>query len=68
MSVWLGLRPKEVDQILDQKMYRIAKVGDTSVIWVFQTKLTSVPPDKRWKPIPLIYDEQVVLPLSSKED
>jgi integrase len=28
------------------------------VLWVYQTKLIALPPIDRWKPVPLIYDEQ----------
>jgi integrase len=30
----------------------------TKILWVFQTKLIALPPADRWKPIPLVYDEQ----------
>ena len=59
LSVWLGLRPKEIDQLKDSKNFRIHHGPDgTSVLWVYQTKLTSVPPKYRWKLIPLIFEEQ----------
>jgi integrase len=58
ISVWLGLRPMEVDQLADPTKYRLAKCGKTEVLWIYQTKLVSIPPEKRWKPIPLIFPEQ----------
>ena len=63
LSVWLGLRPKEVDQLLNSDMVKYEILSDgTAVIWIFQTKLTSIPPDRRWKPIPLLFQEQKVIP------
>ena len=59
LSVWLGLRPKEVDQLLREAMSRIETLPcGTQAVWVYQTKLTSIPHDRRWKPIPLIFKEQ----------
>jgi hypothetical protein len=28
------------------------------VMWVFQTKIIALPPEDRWKPIPILFDEQ----------
>lgn len=59
LSVWLGLRPKEVDQLHQSHLFRVETLPcGTKVLWVFQTKLTSIPRERRWKPIPLIFREQ----------
>ncbi len=60
LSVWLGLRPLEIDQLRNQNYYRLQKVGENSaLLWVYQTKLVSVPPRYKWKLIPLIFEGQV---------
>lgn len=60
VSVWFGLRPSEIDQILadrNTKHWRI-EPGDPDVLWVYQPKLTSKPREQRWKGIPVLYKEQ----------
>ena len=45
LSVWAGLRPLEIDQLKDKAHYSIKKLSDgTLVLWVYQTKLVSLPP------------------------
>lgn len=59
-SVWLGLRPSELDAVLadrNQKSWRVEE-SETDVLWVYQAKLTSKPRADRWKPIPILYKEQ----------
>ena len=60
LAVWLGLRPEEVDNLGDNRHCRIKMHddGETPVLWIFQTKLTSVDEEKAWKPIPLWHPEQ----------
>ena len=59
ISVWLGLRPLEVDNLKSKDLYTINTADDgTTVLWIYQTKLIGVPPLKRWKPIPLLFKEQ----------
>lgn len=59
LSVWLGLRPSEIDQLKDPLLYQIKKTGEnTAVLWVYQTKLISVDPRNRWKLIPIIFPGQ----------
>ena len=59
ISVWLGLRPMEVDNLKNRELYQYNIAADgTPVLWIYQTKLTSVHPVKRWKPIPLLFAEQ----------
>ncbi len=57
ISIWFGLRPMEIDSLKDSKKYRIEH-GKQKVLWVYQSKLTSVSRDKRWKGIPILYSEQ----------
>lgn len=60
LSVWLGLRPMEIDQLHDKSLYRLQKLeGGSALLWVYQTKLISVPPRYRWKLIPMVFEGQV---------
>ncbi len=60
LTVWLGLRPEEVDALRgNPKHHRFETHDGVKVLFVFQTKLTSVAAKKAWKPIPLITREQV---------
>lgn len=59
LSVWLGLRPIEIDQLHDPTMYRVQPINrETAMLWVYQTKLVAVPSRYRWKLIPLVFDGQ----------
>ena len=59
LSVWLGLRPQEVDQLKKGDHVRLERdQNNILTLWVFQTKLTSVPRRYRWKLIPIIFPEQ----------
>ena len=59
LSVWLGLRPQEVDQLKDERLVRLqSSVDGKPILWVYQTKLVSVPPRYRWKLIPIVFEEQ----------
>ena len=59
LSVWTGLRPREVDQLKNPQLFHIIRSPDgTHVLWVYQSKLVSLPDWERWKPIPLVFDEQ----------
>jgi len=59
LSVWLGLRPKEIENFKDPKYWRKESLPTgRKVLWVFQTKIVALPPEGRWKPIPILYDEQ----------
>jgi hypothetical protein len=60
IGLWFGLRPKEIDNLVKQGHLEI-KFDDTNkihVLAVYQTKLTSLPKEKRWKHIPIYCDEQ----------
>jgi integrase len=59
LTVLFGLRPKEVDHLKDNALWRVETLTNgRKVLWVFQTKLIALPPQDPWKPIPLLYDEQ----------
>lgn len=59
LSVWLGLRPAEVDQLkLPENIQYLRDSKETPIISIYQSKLMSVPPRYRWKLIPLFLPEQ----------
>ncbi len=59
LSVWLGLRSREIDQLKDGRFVRLqCAVNGKPILWIYQTKLVSVPPQYRWKLIPIIFKEQ----------
>jgi len=59
ISVWFGLRPKEIDSLSDSQMWRVETTPTgRKVLWVFQTKVVALPIEDRWKPIPIQFDEQ----------
>jgi hypothetical protein len=59
LSVWFGLRPQEIDNLQDKSMWRV-EIADCgkAILWVYQTKIVALPPEHRWKPIPIIFQEQ----------
>lgn len=61
LSLWFGLRPSEVDALKDSKNYRIEDNINPriKVLWVYQSKLSAVSKEKRWKPIPILFKEQL---------
>lgn len=61
ISVWTGLRVHEVDLLCKPsgpKTWWLEKEGGVDVLWVYQSKLTSVAQHLRTKPIPLFLPEQ----------
>lgn len=61
VSLWFGLRPMEVDQLLKAsgpKTWSIERVGKVDVLCVYQTKLTAIPQRERTKRIPVLFREQ----------
>ncbi len=59
ISVWLGLRPKEIDQLKKRNMWKIETLQTgKKILWVYQTKICSLPPEDRWKLIPIQLEEQ----------
>lgn len=59
LSVWLGLRPKEIDNLHENNCWKIEDLPTgRKVLWVFQTKIVALPREDRWKPIPILFIEQ----------
>jgi hypothetical protein len=61
ISVWFGLRPKEISLMLTKKTsFRIERDIEKGVdiLVVYQSKLTSIEQSRRWKFIPVICPEQ----------
>lgn len=58
LTVWLGLRPQEVDNLKNTELWKIEESGKRRVLWIFQTKIVALPYDDRWKPIPILFEEQ----------
>lgn len=61
IGLWFGLRPIEIDNLVKgETNWMVVKdpVNKIEVLSVFQTKLTSLPKDKRWKEIPVFLPEQ----------
>lgn len=62
LAVWFGLRPEEVDSLADSKRTKIEFLlkKNVHVLKVYQSKLQSIAADKRWKTIPVVFEEQKV--------
>ena len=59
VSVWLGLRPREIDNTKQADLWRVDDHSSgQKVLWLYQTKLTTLPYVDRWKPIPIVCKEQ----------
>jgi integrase len=60
ISVWLGLRPVEIDELKKSKSWKIEfnPTHNLNVLWIYQSKLTRIKRDKRWKQIPIHFKEQ----------
>jgi hypothetical protein len=59
LSVWFGLRPKEVDNLHDPELWSVETLGNgRKILWIFQTKIIALPPEDRWKPIPILFEQQ----------
>ena len=58
ISVWLGLRPNEIDNLKNIETWNLKIERGKKILWVYQSKLKSVPRDRRWKLIPILYSEQ----------
>ena len=61
LSVWFGLRPHEIDCLIDLASWRVEEVKGLQVLWVYQSKLITVDEKKKWKCIPCIMPEQTEL-------
>ena len=60
ISVWFGLRPEEIDSLHKPQCWKLDTQDGIPVLWNYQSKLTSIPRDKRWKLIPIIEPEQEI--------
>lgn len=59
LTVWLGLRPQEVDNLRRKDLWSVDTLANgRKVLSIFQTKIVALPPEDRWKPIPILFDEQ----------
>lgn len=58
LSLWFGLRPSEVDALKSPKLFRLEKQNGTTVLVVYQRKLTAIKREQRWKFIPAFRREQ----------
>lgn len=58
VAIWFGLRPGEVDSLSKPTSWRTLQSGDYETLTVYQPKLTSLPRQKRWKLIPILFEEQ----------
>jgi hypothetical protein len=60
-TVWFGLRPIEADLLskpTGKRTWWIGEAHGVPVLWIYQTKLRGLKPDKRSKGIPAIRPEQ----------
>lgn len=58
LSVWFGLRPEEVNNIAKGKHFEVQEIDGVTALAVYQTKLTALSRDNRWKLIPVTCPEQ----------
>ncbi len=60
-TLWLGLRPSELDAIIENRAKNLKTESQrgTKIVGIYQAKLTGVSKDMRWKHIPLIHPEQM---------
>lgn len=61
LTIWLGLRPEEVDQLKRSNTFKIENSIDhgIQVLSIYQSKLRSIAKEKRWKHIPIFLSEQM---------
>jgi hypothetical protein len=59
LTVWFGLRPQEVDNLHRKSLWAIEAMNSgRRVLKRYQTKIVALPPEDRWKPIPILYTDQ----------
>lgn len=60
LSIWFGLRPKEIDGLKRKGTWRLERgyAKGVDVLWIYQSKLVAISRDKRWKGIPILFKEQ----------
>lgn len=57
-TLWLGLRPSELDLILeDRSKMKVEMQGAVPILYVYQSKMSTVSKAKRWKAIPCFLKE-----------
>jgi hypothetical protein len=54
LTLWFGLRPSELKKLT----FKIERYKGHDVLAVYQHKLVRLPPDQRWKFIPILFKEQ----------
>lgn len=59
-STWFGLRPLKTDRLHTEmnKYWKLVKTKKELELWVYQSKLRSIPKPERWKGIPITLPEQ----------
>jgi hypothetical protein len=60
IELWFACRPIEVGNFENEEHWYIEhnKELGCDVMWIYQTKLQGIPKKERWKPVPILYDEQ----------
>lgn len=61
VTLYFGLRPNEADKLKkehEEKFWRIELQGNYEVLCIFQSKLSGLRREDRWKKIPCILEEQ----------
>ncbi|WP_373997930.1 hypothetical protein [Bdellovibrio bacteriovorus] len=58
-TLWLGLRPSDLDLIIEDSSKHKSVQGEVTIFSVYQPKLTSVPKEKGWKHMPLFHAEMM---------
>lgn len=56
LTVWFGLRPSEADRL----KWKVEEFKGLTVLAIYQHKLSKLPPEQRWKFIPILFEEQKV--------
>lgn len=59
LATRLGTRPNETDMLLKDSSPSTWWI-ENNVLWLYQSKLTSIPKPKRYKPIPLQFEDQKI--------
>ena len=60
VSIWFGLRPIEIDNLKSPqgKLWDLVEESGYMVLKVYQSKLSNLDRDKRWKYVPCLFPEQ----------
>ena len=50
---------QEIDNLHESDLWRVeTPLVGRNLFWIYQTKIIALPPEDRWKPIPILYEEQ----------